>query len=114
MNEGTLESNYEISSNYGVLNVLTYDEKYTITVTGNKATVSFTGEEQSISGYTVSDYDATITFEGPEQTAVKAIGSEVGSYNMGLKVEDFTATSSNYTNIEIVVKDGKLTISNNG
>ncbi len=111
LKEGTSALNYEISSIYGALNVLTYDEKYTITVNGNKATVPFTGEEQSISGYTISDYDATITLNGPEQTSVKATGSAVGSYNMGLKVEDFTATSSNYTNIEIVVKDGKLTIS---
>ena len=40
----------------------------------------------------------------------EAAGTNAGTYYMGLKAEDFTATSENYTNIKIEVVDGWLQI----
>ena len=72
----------------------------------------YNGSEQSVSGYTVSEYDSTITFNGIGQTDAKATaaGTNVGAYTMPMTAADFTATSPNYTNIKITVVPGTLTI----
>ena len=83
-----------------------------ITVTGNSDTKVYNKSEQSVSGYKVSEYDPTITFNGIEQTDAKATakGTNAGTYTMTMAEADFSATSVNYTNIKITVVPGKLTI----
>ena len=86
--------------------------EYVITVTGNSATKTYNGSEQSVNGYTVSEYDSTITFSGIAQDDAKATakGTNAGTYTMTMAASDFTATSDNYTNIKINVVPGKLVI----
>ena len=104
--------NYTITKNEGTLKITPITAEYEITVTGNSDTKVYNGAEQSVSGYTVSEYDSTITFNGIGQTDAKATaaGTNVGTYTMPMTAADFTATSPNYTNIKITVVPGTLTI----
>ena len=95
----------------------TIDDKIIVEVTGNHATLPYNGEEQSVSGYTIAitqnsaehPYDlAYVT--GPAQETSIAKGTDKGTYEMGLKKEDFQNTNADYTNVEFIVTDGLLTI----
>ena len=95
----------------------TIDDKIIVEVTGNHATLPYNGEEQSVSGYTIAitqnsaehPYDlAYVT--GPAQETSIAKGTDKGTYEMGLKKEDFQNTNADYTNVEFIVTDGFLTI----
>ena len=93
------------------------DDKIIVEVTGNHATLPYNGKEQSVSGYTIAitqnsaehPYDlAYVT--GPAQETSIAKGTDKGTYEMGLKKEDFQNTNADYTNVEFIVTDGFLTI----
>ena len=96
----------------GTLTITPIEDEYEITVTGNSDSKVYNGEEQKVTGYTVSEYDSTITFTGIAQDNEKATakGTDVGSYTMTMTKDDFTATSENYTNIKITVVPGTLEI----
>ena len=106
------------SDNYETINVEVTDgwleitpvtDKLTVTVEGNMATEVYNGQEQSVTGFT-SDAPETVSVALKEGKEAKAAGTDAGMYPMNLKAEDFTASSPNYTNIEVVVKDGYLEI----
>ncbi|MBE6019009.1 MAG: hypothetical protein E7230_01525 [Clostridiales bacterium] len=105
-------NNYTITKENGTLTVTQVTTEYVITVTGNNASYQYNGSEQSVNGYTVSDYDPKITFTGIDQDDAKATakGTNAGTYTMTMSEADFSATSEYYTNIKIVVVPGKLTI----
>ena len=79
-----------------------------VKIAGNTKTVTYNGEVQSVEGYTITSNpaNATVTLVG---NAV-ASGTDAGTYPMGLKPSDFTATSPNYKNVTIEVTDGYLEI----
>ena len=105
-------TNIKITVVPGKLTITPITDEYEITVTGNSDTKVYNGTEQSVNGYTVSAYDSTINFTGLAQDDAKATakGTNVGDYTMTMAVDDFGATSTNYTNIKITVVPGKLTI----
>ena len=105
-------TNIKITVVPGTLEITPITDEYEITVTGNSDTKVYNGTEQSVNGYTVSAYDSTINFTGLAQDDAKATakGTNVGVYTMTMAVDDFGATSTNYTNIKITVVPGKLTI----
>ncbi|MBR0456132.1 MAG: InlB B-repeat-containing protein, partial [Firmicutes bacterium] len=105
-------TNIKITVVPGTLEITANEEEYEITVTGNSATNVYNTKEQSVSGYTVSEYDPTITFTGIAQDDAKATakGTNVGTYKMTMSKDDFSATSDNYTNIKITVVPGTLEI----
>ena len=79
-----------------------------VKIAGNTKTVTYNGEVQSVEGYTVTSNpaNATVTLVG----TASASGTDAGTYPMGLKPSDFTATSPNYNNVTIEVTDGYLEI----
>ena len=79
-----------------------------VKIAGNTKTVTYNGEVQSVEGYTVTSNpaNATVTLVGE----AVASGTDAGTYPMGLKPSDFTATSPNYKNVTIEVTDGYLEI----
>ena len=88
-------------------------DEITVTIKGNTSTVTYDGSEQSVTGYTVESisndlYTANdFTFSG----TAEAKGTDAGTYNMGLKAEQFTSTNTNFTNVTFVIStDGKLEI----
>ena len=110
--EGTNPDNYAITTEFGMLEVTPVTDKVTVTIKGGKSSVTYNGEEHTVSGYKVSDIsnplykEANFTFSG----TAEAKGKNAGTYKMGLKAADFANTSNNFTNVEFVVADGQLEI----
>ena len=111
-NTNTKLTNYEITKTEGTLEVTPVTDKVTVTIKGGKSSVTYNGEEHTVSGYKVSDIsnplykEANFTFSGKAE----ANGKNAGIYKMGLKAADFANTSNNFTNVEFVVADGQLEI----
>lgn len=98
------------SATDGVLEITPID-KVVVTITGNSDTKPYNGSEQSVTGYEFKSNNPLYTencfsFNG----SAVAKGTDAGSYAMGLKAEQFTNTSKNFTNVEFKVTDGSLTI----
>ena len=110
-NSNTNFDNYNISKEEGTLEVTPVADKVTVTITGNSATLPYSGSEQSVTGY---DFKASnplykeddFAFSG---TAV-AKGTNAGTYSMNLASGQFSNTSGNFTNVEFKVVDGSLEI----
>ncbi len=110
-NSNTNFDNYTITKEEGTLEVTPVADKVTVTITGNSATLPYSGSEQSVTGY---DFKASnplykegdLAFSG---TAV-AKGTNAGTYNMNLASGLFSNISGNFTNVEFVVVDGSLEI----
>lgn len=83
-----------------------------VEITGNSDSVVYDGAEHSVKGYTVKISDpryteADFTFTGKAE----ASGVNAGTYEMGLKAEQFRNTNARFTNVKFVIKaDGVLTI----
>ena len=82
----------------------------TVTITGNTDSKVYNGSEQKIEGYTVGIVDELysedyITFSGTDV----AKGTDVGTYDMGLKKDQFTNTNDNF-DVTFTVTDGSLEI----
>lgn len=83
-----------------------------VEITGNSDSVVYDGTEHSVKDYTVKISDpryteADFTFTGKAE----ASGVNAGSYEMGLKAEQFKNTNARFTNVKFVIKaDGVLTI----
>lgn len=98
------------SATDGVLEITPIDA-VVVTITGNSDTKPYNGSEQSVTGYEFESSNPLYTencfsFNG----SAVAKGTDAGSYAMGLKAEQFTNTSKNFTNVKFVVTDGSLTI----
>ena len=86
-------------------------DKITVTIKGNTSTVTYDGTEKSVTSYTVERSDNRytendFTFSG---TAL-AKGTDAGTYQMGLKPENFENKNANFSKVTFVVTDGSLTI----
>ena len=82
-----------------------------VTIVGNKDTVDYNGAEQKVEGYEVSISDPLYTvndfvFNGE----AVAKGTDVGTYAMGLKAEQFANKNANFENVVFNVTDGELKI----
>lgn len=102
-------ANYAVTKTPGKLTI-TKAEKAKVKITGNTATVPYTGSEQKVTGYEISNPDDTITVTPIEGLVAEAKGTDVGPYDMGLSAGDFNASSPNYEEIVIEVTDGRLEI----
>ena len=110
-NSNTNLNNYNIKKEEGTLEVTPVADKVTVTITGNSATLQYSGSEQSVTGYSFATSDgryreANVKFEGE----AVAKGTNAGTYNMNLASGQFSNTSGNFTNVEFVVVDGSLEI----
>lgn len=91
--------------------IITPIDAVVVTITGNSDTKPYNGSEQSVTGYEFKSNNPLYTencfsFNG----SAVAKGTDAGTYAMGLKAEQFTNTSTNFTNVEFVITDGSLTI----
>lgn len=87
-------------------------DKITVEITGNSDSVVYDGTEHSVKDYTVKISDSRYT-EKDFTFSGKALASGVnaGSYEMGLKAEQFKNTNARFKNVEFIIKaDGVLTI----
>ena len=112
LKSNTKAKNYNITTHNGKLKVTAEASEVTVVITGRNGTFPYDGTEKSVKGYDVSitqgsTYtEADFTFNGNDE--VKS--TEAGTYNMGLKPEDFTNNNTNYSSVTFVVNDGSLVI----
>ena len=112
LHEGTLASNYEITTANGTLTVEAVKTEVKVEITGHTDTVTYDGQVHSVSGYDVTNIsnklysDTAISFTGT------AVVSRIvaGTSYMGLTAAQFSNTSANFTNVTFVVHDGWLKI----
>lgn len=106
-------SNIKIEVVDGWLKINPITDPVTVTITGNNKTVKYNGAEQSVTGYTTDVGSKPITVTLKDGHKAEAKGTNVGKYMMGLTKDDFTVTSTNYSNITVKVNDGWLRIVSN-
>ena len=107
LNEGTNADNYEITKAEGTLKVTPVTDQVTVTITGNTGSVTYDGNSHKVTGYT-SKFSNGLYTEANFKFSGKAEASRTnaGQTDMGLAAEQFTNTSTNFTNVEFVVTDG--------
>ena len=111
-NEGTKADNYTICPIEGDL-VVTPIDGIKVTITGHKDTQTYDGKPHKVEGYDVKPDNPLFTEKDIEFNGeAEATGTDVriDPYQMGLKPEQFTNTSNNFTNVEFVVEDGQIVI----
>ena len=112
LTEGTKAANYDITTVEGTLEVTPVTDTVTVTITENSGSELYDGTEKTVTGYEVTSISNELytvndfTFGG--DATIK--GTDAGSYDMELTAENFTNTSSNFTNVEFVIVDGTLEI----
>ena len=111
--DGTNANNYDITKGTGNLEVTPVSDEVTVTITGNAATLKYDGTEQSVTGYTVACSNGLYTANDFVFTGeAVAKGTNADTYDMGIKADQFSNTSANFSNVTFVVEnDGSLTIS---
>jgi len=122
---GLTKDNFTVTSqNYSNIKVVVVDgylkidpitEKVTVTVTEKSDTVTYNGQEHSVTGYksmTADNalYDVKKNVAETSTEAWTAKGTYVGTYHVGIKAADFENKSGNFTNVEFVIVDGDLVI----
>ena len=104
-------ANYAIEYAPGTLEVTPVTSEVVVTITGHTDSVTYSGAEQSVTGYetaisnplyTAKDF----TFSGTDT----AKGTDKGTYPMGLNAAQFENVSRNFTNVKFAVEDGWLKI----
>ena len=114
LKSNTNRKNYDIVTKSGILTVTPVTDQITVTIKGKRLAALYSGDEQSVEGYTVaitgSDLykeSGIISFTG----TAKASRTHAGITYMGLDPEQFSNANVNFTNVKFVVaEDGMLTI----
>ena len=101
---------FEVSVEDGWLQIEPTEAEVTVTITGNRRTVTYNGSEQSVEGFTTDVGDKPITVMLKDGGKAEAKGRYVGRYMMGLTAKDFKVDSTVYKNVKVIVIDGYLDI----
>ena len=102
--------NFEVAVEDGWLQIDPTEAEVTVTITGNRRTVTYNGSEQSVEGFTTDVGDKPITVMLKDGGKAEAKGRYVGRYMMGLTANDFKVDSTVYKNVKVIVIDGYLDI----
>ena len=114
------QGNYTVTYKTGTLTIKerpyrpnpSITDKITVEITGNSDSVVYDGTEHSVKDYTVKISDSRYT-EKDFTFSGKALASGInaGTYEMGLKADQFKNTNARFANVEFIIKaDGVLTI----
>ena len=112
LNNGTLASNYIITTEAGKLTVNPVTDEVTVTIKEHSAEHVYDGTEKTVTGYDVKSISNKhytkddFTFTGKAEVK----GTNVGDYPMNVQASDFTNNSHNFTNVTFVIEDGSLKI----
>lgn len=112
LKDGTLASNYIITTKAGKLTVNPVTDRVTVTIKEHGAEHVYDGTEKTVTGYDVKSISNKLytkddfTFSG----TAEAKGTNVGEYPMNVQASDFTNNSNNFTNVIFVIEDGLLKI----
>ena len=112
LKDGTLASNYIITTEAGKLTVNPVTDEVTVTIKEHSAEHVYDGTEKTVTGYDVKSISNKhytkddFTFSGTAEIK----GTNVGEYPMNVQASDFTNNSHNFTNVTFVIEDGSLKI----
>ena len=112
LKDGTLASNYIITTEAGKLTVNPVTDEVTVTIKEHSAEHVYDGTEKTVTGYDVKSISNKhytkddFTFTGKAEVK----GTNVGEYPMNVQASDFTNNSHNFTNVTFVIEDGSLKI----
>ena len=112
LKDGTLASNYIITTEAGKLTVNPVTDEVTVTIKEHSAEHVYDGTEKTVTGYDVKSISNKhytkddFTFSG----TAEAKGTNVGEYPMNVQSSDFTNNSHNFTNVTFIIEDGSLKI----
>ena len=112
LKDGTLASNYIITTEAGKLTVNPVTDEVTVTIKEHSAEHVYDGTEKTVTGYDVKSISNKhytkddFTFTGKAEVK----GTNVGEYPMNIQASDFTNNSHNFTNVKFVIEDGLLKI----
>ena len=112
LKNGTLASNYIITTEAGKLTVNPVTDEVTVTITEHSAEHVYDGTEKTVTGYDVKSISNKhytkddFTFTGTAEVK----GTNVGEYPMNVQASDFTNNSHNFTNVTFIIEDGSLKI----
>ena len=112
LKDGTLASNYIITTEAGKLTVNPVTDEVTVTIKEHSAEHVYDGTEKTVTGYDVKSISNKhytkddFTFSG----TAEAKGTNVGEYPMNVQASDFTNNSHNFTNVTFIIEDGSLKI----
>ena len=116
LNNGTNPDNYDITTEFGTLEVTPVTDRVTVKIKGKTDSVMYDGKPHFVFGFDAEPSNKLynplkdMQFNGTD-VDMTAEGTGAGEYKMGLEVSDFTNTSKNFTNVRFeVVEDGKLEI----
>lgn len=107
--EENVTKNYSIEYTLGKMKIVPA-ERIAVKIIGNHEEVWYNGQEQSVSGFTFDVADNTVTVELKDGHYAIAKGTNVKTYYMGLKSDDFTINHKNYKEVSVEIVDGYLTI----
>ena len=106
-------NNYSITENEGKLSITPVTDEVTVRIKGNKDTVTYNGEEQSVSEYTVDSISNTI-YSSTDFTLngqATATGKDANTYPMNLDATQFVNNNTNFSNVKFeIAEDGQLVI----
>ena len=111
-NKSSNFTNVEFVVTDGKLNITPVTEKVIVTIVGHNGDYEYDGSEKTVRGYDIVSIsndlytEADFVFTGSAEVK----GTDAGIYDMNLNAADFENKSSNFTNVEFVVTDGKLNI----
>ena len=75
-----------------------------MTITGHNSTVTYNGSEQSVNGYDVSIAPEGVSYTTADFSfngTAEAKGTDAGTYQMGLKADQFANTNGNFKESDV-------------
>lgn len=110
-NEGTSKSDYLVTYEFGKLIVTQDNTEVVVTITEHSGAFEYDGTEKTVNGYDFSASNELYKNTDFEFTGNDSVGAtNVGTYDMELKSEDFKNKNGNFSKVTFVVVDGQLTI----
>ncbi len=85
-------------------------KELTIKIKGKETSKTYNGREQIVTGFEVSGVPAGVTVSLKTGEKAEAKGTNVGTYIMDLKKEQFNISGTDNYKVTVVVEDGKLDI----
>ena len=110
LNDNTKADNYVIDVVEGTLTVNKLGG-VTVTITEHSGEFVYDSTEKTVSGYDVAISDPLYTVDDFTFSGNASVsGTDVGTYEMELKAEDFANTNANFSDVTFVIVDGELVI----
>ena len=113
LNANTKAANYEITTEEGILTVITDDKEVVVQIKGNTKTAKYDGTAKTVNGYEIVSISNSLYRVSDihfAKATAEVTKTNAGKYPMGLTAADFSNVNDNFSKVTFVVTDGKLTI----